>query len=383
MTVASADAPPSTCETPASIACVYGLTPSVPGCPIAATTINPSGGHGAIAVVEALDNEKTQHDLDTFSSQFNLPATTIQIIYSPAAPSNLPLATACSSLLPVSGSPPTNCTSAITSSNNPCDEHVADTQWVHAMAPNAAIIMVEAPSDNIWDKLYAVCYAANAVAAAGGGMVSMSWSTAEFPQETGYDAYFQAHNNVIYVGSAGDYSAPAYYPSASPYVISAGGTSINRDSQGNFLNETAWSTNLKSGSGNKSGGSGGPSLYESRPTYQNSVMRIVGNTRGTPDISFNADPKTGVCVYSTHHSPAGWFQDGGTSIAAPALSGILNVANHPASNSFDELSYIYGNAIKNYHSYWHDITSGNNGYPALRGYDFTTGLGSPLGYGGK
>ena len=110
---------------------------------------------------------------------------------------------------------------------------------------------------------------------------------------------------------------------------------------------------------------------------------MVGNARGTPDISFNADPNTGVCVYSTLHQPSGWFRDGGTSISAPALAGIINTANHRASSTSDELTYIYNNAIKNYHRYWHDISQGNNGYPALVGYDFTTGLGSPLGYGGK
>lgn len=113
-------------------------------------------------------------------------------------------------------------------------------------------------------------------------------------------------------------------------------------------------------------------------------MKIVGNARGTPDISFNADPKTGVCVYSSLHMPtAGWFRDGGTSISAPALSGIINMANHRAVSTVDELTYIYNNALKNYHTYWHDILQGNNGYPALAGYDFTTGLGSPLGYQGK
>ena len=36
-----------------------------------------------------------------------------------------------------------------------------------------------------------------------------------------------------------------------------------------------------------------------------------------------------------------------------------------------------------YASYWRDIVVGNNGYPAMHGYDFTTGLGSPFGYSGK
>lgn len=373
---------PVSCETPASISCIYGLTTPVPGCPINGTTALPVGGWGTIAFVEALDNPNSQSDLNTFSSNFGLPLTTVTIVYTPAAPSNSPLPSGCLNLLPVT-TVPKSCLTDVTPDNDPCDEHVADLEWAHAMAPNAQLMMFEAPSDNIWDKMYAVCYAAQYVAQAGGGLVSMSWSISEFAGETGYDLYFQSVPNVVYVGASGDHSAPANYPSASPYVVSAGGTSIVRNAQGSFIGETAWSSNPNVPSGSKNGGSGGPSLYEPRPSYQNSVMKIVGNARGTPDISFDADSATGVCVYSSLHQPAGWFRDGGTSIAAPALSGIINTANHRATSSFDELSYIYNNARKNYHSYWHDILQGNNGYPALAGYDFTTGLGSPLGYGGK
>lgn len=374
--------PPVVCETPASMGCIYGLTPQVPGCPISNTSINPQGGWGAIAVVEALDNPSAQADLDAFSAEFSMSSSHITVIYSPPAPSQFPLAQGCSNLPLPSSTPPSSCTSS-SGADNPCDEHVADIEWAHAMAPHANIIMVEAPSDNLWDKMYAACYAAQAVANAGGGLVSMSWSVPEFPQELGYDKYFQGFSNVVFVGSSGDYSAPANYPSSSPYVISAGGTSIERDAQGNFVNETAWSTNPNIPIGSKNGGSGGPSIYELRPSYQNSVMKIVGTTRGTPDISFNSNPKTGVCVYSSLHSPPGWLRDGGTSLAAPSLTGIINSANHRAFSTIDELNYIYGNAIKNYHSNWHDVLQGNNGYPALAGYDFTTGLGSPKGYLGK
>jgi len=370
---------PGNCETPASLGCIYGLTTPVSGCPINGTTVNPSGGWGAIAVVEALDNIYAQNDLNTFSTQLGLPLTTITIVYTPPAPSSFPLASGCQNLLPVNSTAPKSCDKAITPDNDPCDEHVADIEWAHAMAPNAHIIMVEAPSDNIFDKLYATCYAGQYVKSlGGGGIVSMSWSVPEFLGETGYDSYFQGPSNVIYVGSSGDKSAPANYPSSSPYVISAGGTSIQRSPQGSFMTEVAWSTNPNVPSGSKNGGSGGPSVYETRPAYQNIYMKVLGNARGTPDISFDADPNTGVCVYSTLHQPGGWFRDGGTSIAAPALSGIINAANRRASSTVSELTFIYQTAAKGYHSYWHDIVQGNNGYSALAGYDFTTGLGSPM-----
>lgn len=353
------DKPPKTCETPASMACIYGLTPQIPGCPIQGTTAVPQGGWGAIAVVEAYDNPYAEHDLKIFSNEFNLPPCTV--------------ANGCFSVVYASGKkPPYNSESA--------DEHVLDIEWAHAMAPQAKIIMVEAASEAFQDHMDAILVASQEVAAAGGGLVSISWSISEFPEETFYDRYFLTPG-IVYIASSGDYAAPARFPSSSPYVISAGGTSIVRNAQGNFIGETGWNLNPNSPLGSKSGGSGGPSLYEPRPFFQNTVMKIVGGARGTPDISFDSDPQTGVCVYSTAHG--GWLRDGGTSVAAPALAGIINSANRRASSTQDELAYIYNLAIKNYHSYWHDILSGNNGYPALAGYDFVTGLGSPLGYGGK
>jgi kumamolisin len=346
---------PSNCETPASIACIYGLTPKVPGCPINGTTALPTGGWGAIALVEAYHYGNAENDLNTFSAQFGLPPCT--------------QANGCFTIVYASGTqPPTN--------PETDDEHVLDIEWAHAMAPLAKIIMVEANSSSHDDLLAAVDVASLYVANAGGGMVSFSHSSAEYPGETNDDVHFQTPG-VVYFASSGDDSAPANYPASSPYVIAAGGTSIVRDNRGNFIGETAWSTDPSV----PNGGSGGPSLYEPRPSYQNSVMKIVGMSRGTPDISFNANPKTGVCTYSSSHG--GWFQDGGTSVSAPALAGIINSAGYRARSSHEALTYIYTNALKNYHAYWHDILQGNNGYPALAGYDFTTGLGSPLGYGGK
>lgn len=342
-------------ETPASIACVYGLTKNIPGCPIDKTTEVPTGGWGAIALVDAYYYAAAENDLNIFSSTFNLPQCTTS----------------------------NNCFHQIvlgsTSVQGWEDEQNLDTQWAHAMAPNAQIYLVEAASGAPAD-LFAAVQVAAALVAPTGGIVSMSWSFPEFPSELTYDSYFQ-YPGVVFISSSGDYSAPARYPSASPYVISAGGTTIVRNAKGLLVDENAWSTRGDALPGEKSGASGGPSLYESRPAFQNVVQKIVGAYRGTPDISFDANPKSGVLVYSTFRG--GWIVDGGTSAAAPSLAGIINSANHRARTTTEELNYIYGNYIKNYHQYWHDILHGYNGYPALVGYDFTTGLGSPRTYAGK
>lgn len=355
----SSDHPSSRGETPASIACAYNLTTQVPGCPIKGTSQLPNTGWGAIAVVEAYDNPYAEDDLNTFSSEFGLPACTT--------------ANGCFSVVYSAGSQPAYDAGS-------ADEHVLDIEWAHAMAPNAKIIMVEAPSPSVNDMMTAVDVASSHVVAAGGGEVSDSWGDIEFAGETANDSHFQTPG-IVYFASSGDYSAPARYPGSSPYVVSAGGSSIQRDGNGNYIGQTAWNTNPNVPIGQKSGGSGGPSLYEPRPSYQYTVRKIVGNARGTPDIAFDADPSTGVDVYSTAHG--GWLIDGGTSVSAPALAGIVNSANHRASSSYEELTYIYNNTIKYYHNYWADIVSGYNGFPCLPGYDFDTGWGTPWGYGGK
>lgn len=354
--------PPTTCETPASLACVYNLTPTTPGCPIATSTITPATGAGkSIAIVDAYDYNAQASDLTTYVDEYGLPPANLTIVGGGAGAS-------CS------------LSDSLPSSQGWQDEHILDLDMVHAMAPAAAIYMVEANSDSNDDLMNAEDCATSLVAQAGGGIVSNSWGSPESADETNYDTHFQ-HPGVVYLVSSGDFSAPPNYPSASPYVVSAGGTTILRNSQGNFINETGWSTTYSPLINQDIGSSGGPSLYEQRPPAQVFVEKIVGTARGTPDISFDANPSTGVCIYSTFSG--GWIQEGGTSVSAPALSGILSSASYSAASSQDLLGYIYYQAVKGYHAYWNDQIIGNNGYPALAGYDFITGLGSPRGYNGK
>ncbi len=385
--------PSSTCETPASLACVYGLTTQVPGCPISSTTALPAGisGNGGsgttIGVVEGGDNENQLSDFNTYSTQFHLPlspnpanptetAGALNIYYCDS--SSTPGAT-CKLASGVSP-PPTPTQAAQT-------EHVLDIQMIHAMAPYATIDEVEAASQTNNDMAVAISYALALVKAhnsSGGGFVSDSYGAQEHSSETSEDAKFNQQGGIL-IASSGDYSAPATYPASSPYVIGAGASSVVRDANGNYVSQSAWNVNLYNEQiGQKSGTSGGPSLYESRPAFQNFVAKIVGTQRGTPDFSADGDPNTGVCVYSTYDG--GWLKDGGTSAAAPQLAGILDTSAYSVTSTTTTQSFltqVYENTFVNYYSNWQDIIAGNNGYPALAGYDFVTGLGTPLGYGGK
>ncbi len=338
-------------ETPASLGCVYQVVSSLaPGCTIAGSTVNPNGGAGAIALVDAYDYPTAANDIAVFSSQFGLPAANFTKVYASGR------------------KPKTNCGWA--------QEAALDIEWAHAMAPNAKIILVEAASSSLSDLFQAESVAASKVAAAGDGEVSNSWSSGEFSGETSDDSKDFSTSGVVYFASAGDKAGAVGYPSVSPNVVSAGGTSIQRDSNGNFTGEVVWN--------NQYGGTGGgPSVYESRPSYQDAIVAIVGSKRGTPDYSFDADPLTGVSVYDSTpcQGQSGWLVFGGTSVSSPSLAGIVNLAGHLYQSSDIELTTIYSNLGT---ANFRDITSGTCGkYSAGAGWDFCSGVGSNIGVVGK
>jgi subtilase family serine protease len=210
----------------------------------------------------------------------------------------------------------------------------------------------------------------------GSGEVSMSWGGSEFSTEASYDKRFTA-NGVVYFAASGDTGGKTIYPGVSPNVVSAGGTTINRDASGNFVSETAWS-----------GSGGGPSKYEPRPSYQTQIVTIVGSKRGTPDFSFDANPNSGVSVYDSTpcQGVSGWLVFGGTSVSSPSLAGIVNLAGHFNPDTETELSTIYADYASPtyYPTDFRDITSGAAGsYSAKQGWDFVTGVGSNQGLNGK
>jgi kumamolisin len=338
-------------ETPASVACLYDLVaPKVAGCNPNITTANPTGGSHAIALVDAYDDPTAASDLATFSTQFGLPAADFTVVYS----------------------------DGIRPKPDPTGgwelEEALDIEWSHAMAPEAKIFLVEAHDNSLHSLLHAVEVASKLVAKAGGGEVSMGWGGPEFIGETKHDHVF-TKPGVVYFAAAGD-NPGTNYPSVSPNVVSAGGTSISRNLvTGDFIAETAWQD-----------AGGGLSLVEPRPAFQNGVKLIVDDARGTPDLSFDGNPNTGVWVFDTNPElGTGWFIVGGTSVSTTSLAGIVNDAGGFRASSQAENEEIYSH-LSNV-SDFRDIVYGNCGINisdfALPGYDLCTGVGSDIGLSGK
>ena len=102
-----------------------------------------------------------------------------------------------------------------------------------------------------------------------------------------------------------------------------------------------------------------------------------------PDISFDADPNSGVSVYdsTSYQGYVGWLVFGGTSVSSPSLAGIITSAGGNTSTN-DELLLLYSGLGNS--SYFRDILSGTaGGFNAVTGWDFVTGIGSCLTLTGK
>jgi subtilase family serine protease len=373
---------PQNGETPASLGCVYGVGPKYSGCKKPGGKQQPKGGWGAIALVDAYDNPDAATDIVTFSKQFGLPAANFQKVYANGNGH--------------CGTP--------TADKGWSVESSLDIEWAHAMAPNAKIILVEACTNSNTDLYYAEFVASGLVAAAGGGDISNSWGGGEYGGETADDYYFFFNNystlpvqvpNITYFASAGDSGCGAGYPSSSPWVVSAGGTAVNRNSNGTFANESCWA-----GSG---GGSSSQEVWSNTFTsgntgawadYQYPIFGFA--SRQTPDYAFDADPNTGVDFYS-QYGYGGWGIVGGTSVASPALAGITNLAGQKLGSYFlppvdpsgyytneeDNLLYAQLPAARAYGNNFYDITTGGNGCFVGKSWDYCTGVGSPRGLTAK
>jgi hypothetical protein len=186
-------------------------------------------------------------------------------------------------------------------------------------------------------------------------------------------------SNISFFASTGDSGADVSNPAVIPDITAVGGTFLNLDAGGNQITpEEGWT-----------GAGGGISSLFPRPEFQAGVTiqgDPLGNRRAVPDVAFLADPRSGVAVFNT--SPdisgfTGWQQVGGTSLASPmwaAYTALINQRRAQLGKGVIGSSLntaLYQAAAQNYAANFNDLTLGNNGHPAVAGFDLVTGLGTP------
>ena len=157
-------------------------------------------------------------------------------------------------------------------------------------------------------------------------------------------------------------------PSDSPNFMAIGGTSLSVTSTGAYSSESGWS-----------GSGGGTSTVFAEPAYQQGVPGAPTSGRNNPDISFAADPNTGV---SLRFNGAWAGPIGGTSWSSPAFCALQTEINQKQSSRNGFVNPRIYNVFKSTgYADFHDITSGSNGaYNAGSGYDLVTGIGSARGW---
>jgi subtilase family serine protease len=328
------------------------------------TKLSATNGAGeTVAVVDAYDDPNAEPDLAVYRSTNNLPACTTE----------------------------NGCFKKVNQDGVQGNPPAADVDWggeisldldmVSAVCPNCHIILVEANSGGLGDLLSSVAEAVSL----GANVVSDSWGTGEFAGETGWDGDLDFPGVPITFSSGdGAYQGGVQYPSASPYVISVGGTMLtpsaltSRTQAARKWTETAWVTKPAQGDLPIQGSGSGCSAWEPKPAWQTDSGCSM---RMTADLSAVA---ADVLSYDTFQSGGGgWYYTFGTSVSSPIIASIYALAGNSLSVT-SPASIPYANA-----SVFHDITSGSEGKCTPKyfckagvGYDGPTGLGSPDGDGG-
>jgi kumamolisin len=263
-----------------------------------------------------------------------------------------------------------------------CDdtEQTIDMTQALGMAPGlASLVMYVGSADPVDDNAIL-----NAMATASplNAQLSSSWLWRPPDPDTD-NPYFEefAAQGQNFFQAAGDdrkwSSREFYYPADDVYITSVGGTDLSTASAGGaWASETAWS---------ESGGGISPDDFPI-PSWQTTAAAGCTDCsqtyRNGPDVAANANYTFYVCADQEACSANEY---GGTSFATPMWAAYLALSNElahskgkPAAGFINPMIYTIGLG-STYNASFHDIHSGNNGFPASKGYDLVTGWGSPRG----
>jgi subtilase family serine protease len=367
--------PPTTaqCEAQFGIACYqpFQLQRAYNLAPLFSRGIEGRGE--TIVIVDAFGSPSIASDLETFDAQTGLPNPPSFKVITPEGPIT---------------TNPTTCTSAYSPYPAPdlcsdyygwTDETSLDVEWSHVMAPEANILLVETPAsetEGIYGFPQIVAAENYVIDHHLGDVISQSFGATEQTFTSPSQIYSlrsayinAAQHGVTVLGASGDNGSTDYYcspssgcanpndltccystpvtswPDSDPLVTAVGGTQLHLNDEGyRTAPDTVWNDSSSTvgipGPVFTWGSSGGGlSTVFSRPSFQDGVAGIVGDSRGVPDIAMSAACNGAVDFYdTTDPSVAGWGMVCGTSEATPEFSGIVALADQVAGHSLGDLN---------------------------------------------
>jgi subtilase family serine protease len=323
---------------------------------------------------------------------------------------------------PVSGGP-----AKFDSNSGDSAEVTLDIQQAGGSAPGARLIVYGGPDDT--DATFAAMYTAidedNSV-----DIVNTSFGSCELFYTPAYNGgvdfrgilrvfhqlFLQGNSQgITFFTSSGDWGAKdCWSPDLStavigvnnlasdPAVTGVGGTNLVTSTiagslQSTYVRENAFLDPMAPGqgpfgaSGNTWGSGGGKSVIWPKPVYQN-LVDTHASSRALPDVSLHMggcpvgaatpcgpDRSFDIAVFD-----GGFFGFIGTSLSSPDFAGLQAVQQQALGSgrqgnvNFMIYALAKGNNVGNGIVFRPNI-AGNNGFPAVPGYDFVTGLGTVRG----
>jgi subtilase family serine protease len=351
----------------------YNICPSTYTKAYGFSNLFASGTNGkgqTIAIVDACGDSTIATDLQTFDKQFGLPNPTFKVI-------------------DVEGKPQT------------CDsswgvETALDVEWSHVAAPGAAIDLLVSSNAGAPAMYQAWTYVlkhnlANQISDSFGGAgcgikmcnntigegigpCNLTNGTQGVPVENILER--AQDQRVTVLGASGDGGAYGLghgeegIPMDCLGIMTVGGTTLQVSSGGKYLGEVGW------------GGSGGGYMTAPHEAYYQKAANIKDSfgTLAKPDVA--ADASTSSPLWICYGGS--WGTVAGTSAATPVWAGFIADVNQiRASHGFKPVGFVVPFLYKDIYTQpslykldFHDVTSGNNGWPAGKGWDAVTGLGS-------
>jgi subtilase family serine protease len=357
--------------------------------------LNPLYGKGitgkgrTIVIVDSYGSPTIQNDLKVFDAQFGFPNPDLQIDQFGTIP-------------PFD---PTNATEV-----GWAEETTLDVEYAHSIAPGAKIVLAETPvaeTEGVTGLPEMMNAEESLINAGVGDVISQSFGATEntFPgfSSGNYSSLLNLRyafkdalaHGVTVLAATGDAGATDYesdgatlypyrvviWPSTDPLVTGVGGSQLYLNNAGDRLQpDSVWNDPYGSGGG-------GVSSVFSRPLFQIGVKNVVGSHRGVPDISMTAAVDGAAWVYWSFGGTGGpgWELVGGTSEATPIFSGIVALADQVAGHRLGLINPgLYALGALSEHGVNDgivDITTGNNSFGGVTGYDAVPGYDLASGWG--
>ena len=406
--------------TPTSMQVSYDLTP-----------LYDAGYEGqgkTVAIVDSFGYPQVASDLETFSEGYGLPLMCGMpgVSCAPGMPTFSVLQFGNRQVKPSPASANANPYGPGQEASNGWAAEVAlDTQWVHAIAPMANILLVVVPTaetlgvqgfPNMMNaEQYVVDHHLADVVTQSFGAAEDSFSSYAVLQNLRHAFVSGTAAGITFVAASGDNGSLGLtkqpvgqgggllpqpevgWPASDPLVTAVGGTNLCTNAATGSLtaDSTDYPAVCQNNAGQRevgwSGSGGGFSHVFARPAYQDTLpagSTAIGSMRGVPDVAWDASCQTYVWVYlSAAPYPAGFYGICGTSAASPQFAAMVALADQYGGQDLGLINpTLYSLASgPDYGTYFFDVTTGNNtqsgsgvpGYPATTGWDPVTGLGTP------